>query len=327
MRGATLKQLRAFSLVARHMSFAKVATTLHLTPSAVSLQIKDLEMALGVQVFARRGQAVTLTPAGELLLGDVQRALSALQDAEDKLTRLRGQARDRVSIGMVSSAEYFLPRLLADFHQLRSDVDLRIAVGNRQQLLERLCRGEVDFAVMGTPPPDLDARAEPFASQPLAVVAAPSHVLSGARAIPARHLGSHAFVVREKGSGTRAAMERFFREEQIEPPSVMEMTSNESIKQAVIARMGLAFLSLHCAGRELRESSLIKLDVVGLPLIRRWFVVGVCAAPLHEAAQSVHRYILDHGQAAISEQFADLGPAGNGSPSEQPGARAREVRG
>ena len=108
--GGDTQAAAAFSLVARHMSFAKVATTLHLTPSAVSLQIKDLEMALGVQVFARRGQAVTLTPAGELLLGDVQRALSALQDAEDKLTRLRGQARDRVSIGMVSSAEYFLPR-------------------------------------------------------------------------------------------------------------------------------------------------------------------------------------------------------------------------
>ena len=313
MRGATLKQLRAFSLLARQMSFAQVAATLHLTPSAVSLQIKELEMALGVRLFARRGGAVSITPAGEALLGDVQRALSALQDADEKLTRLRGEARDRVSVGMVSNAEYFLPRLLADFHALRHDVDLRIVVGNRQQLLERLCRGEVDFAVMGAPPADLDACVESFAFQPLAIVAAPSHVLSGVPAIPARSLCAHAFVARESGSGTRAAMERFFRDEQIEPPRVIEMTSNESIKQAVIARMGLAFLSLHSAGRELRESSLVRLDIVGLPIIRPWNVVNIPAAPLHEAARSVQRHIVERGHAAIAAQFADLGPSTMGS--------------
>ena len=305
MKGASLRQLRAFSLVARHQSFAQAASVLCLTPSAVSLQIKELEVALGLALFERQGKSVSLTRDGAQLLPDVHRALDALRDADATVSRLRGSQRERVRVrlGMVSNAKYFLPRLLAGFHEARRDVDLRITVGNREHLLEQLRRGDVDFAVMGSPPSSLEARAESFAAQPLGIVAAPGHELAGRRGIPASALAVHDFIVREPGSGTRAAMEQYFRDVGIDPPKVMEMTGNEAIKQAVMARMGLAFLSLHTAGMELQDEALVSVDVVGLPLLRRWHVVDLATTRPNDAAQMLRSFILDNGEAAIARQF------------------------
>jgi DNA-binding transcriptional LysR family regulator len=307
MRGATLKQLRAFSQVARQLSFVQAAAVLHLTPSAVSLQIKELEAALGLALFVRLGKSVALTAAGQALLVDVHRALAALKDADDTLERLRGIDRTRVCIGMVSNAKYFVPRLMAEFHRERRDIELRITVGNREQLLEQLSRGEIEFAVMGSPPVELEVRAQSFAAQPLGIIAAPGHDLARMRAVPPSALAQREFIVRERGSGTRVAMERYFRDVRIEPPRVLEVTGNEAIKQAVLADMGLAFLSLHTAGAELRQQSLVALDVVGLPLLRRWFVVELSATTLGDAGTALREFILERGAATIAQQFSPPG--------------------
>jgi DNA-binding transcriptional LysR family regulator len=310
MRGATLRQLRAFSLVARHRSFVQAAAELHLTPSAVSLQIKELEQVAQLSLFDRNGKSVSLTRAGEALLVDVQRALQALQHADETLARMRGRESDAVSVGMVSSAKYFLPKLLAQFRKLHRDIELRLSVGNREQLIEQLHRGQVDLAVMGEPPLELAAHGEPFAAQPLGIVAAPNHALTRERDIPVAALAQQEFIVRERGSGTRAAMERFFRAAHIEPPRLMEMTSNGIIKQAVMANMGLGFISLHAAGLELRDQLLVAIDVVGLPQLRRWYVVNSDCGPLADAAELLRLYILDHGAGAIAPPFGGLA-AGN----------------
>ena len=299
MRAATLRQLKSFSFVARHQSFAHAAEELHLTPSAVSLQIKELEQCVGMLLFQRNAKAVSLTRAGELLLVDVHRALQALQHAEDALARLRGKEAHAVSVGMVSSAKYFLPRLLADFRREHEGLELHLTVGNRDHLAEQLRRGHVDLAVMGTPPLEIEAQAEPFAPQPLGIVAAPGHPLAMARSIPVATMGMHEFVVREAGSGTRAAMERFFLDAHIQPPQGMEMTSNGAIKEAVMAHMGLAFMSLHAARPELQSGRLVVLDVVGLPMQRRWFVVTMGQASLSEPARSLCRFILERGSDSI----------------------------
>jgi DNA-binding transcriptional LysR family regulator len=163
---------------------------------------------------------------------------------------------------------------------------------------------------MGRPPRELDTRAEPFAVQPHAVVASPEHPLARLHGIPPSALGSEEFIVREPGSGTRAAMEQFFREHHLAPPQVMEMTSNETIKQAVIANMGLAFLSLHTAGLEIATGQLVVLDVVGLPLMRRWHIVNVRGKPLSPAAEALRYFVLEQGEALIAAQFAGAVPAG-----------------
>jgi DNA-binding transcriptional LysR family regulator len=305
MRGVTLRQLKAFSLIAHHRSFMQAAAELHLTPSAVSLQIKELEESTGLPLFARNGKGVTLTRAGELLLVDVHRALAALQHADDTLTRLRSAATGVVSVGMVSNAKYFLPKVLARFHERHRDVELQLSVGNREQLVDQIRRGQIDLAIMGPPPADLEARSEAFATHPFGVVAAPEHELAYERSITSATLAKEEFIVRESGSGTRAAMEQFFLDARIDPPRVMEMSSNGAIKQAVMANMGIAFLSLHATGLELSGHQLVTLDVVGLPLIRRWYVVDMESSPLSDAAESLRRFILEHGSNSVAQQFGD----------------------
>jgi DNA-binding transcriptional LysR family regulator len=303
MRSVTLRQLRAYSLVAQHHSFTQAASALHLSTSAVSLQIKELELALGLALFERHSKTVDLTVAGERLLIDVHRALEALQSAEDTLARLRGHERGVVCVGMVSSAKYFLPRLLADFHEQNCHVELKVSVGNREQLVERLRRGHVDLAVMGTPPVDMETAAQPFAPQPLGIVAAPAHALSRHRAISIGALAGCEFIIREAGSGTRAAMERFFRSAMFEPSRAIQMTGNGVIKEAVMANMGVAFISLHAAAPELRQGTLVALDVVGLPLDRRWFVLHLPSMPLIGAARSLHGFISERGGEYIDKEL------------------------
>jgi DNA-binding transcriptional LysR family regulator len=269
----------------------------------VSLQIKELEQRVGLPLFGRSGRDSCLTAVGEILLVDVNRALSALDDVFNKVDRLHGGETGVVSIGMVSNAKYFMPGFLARFHAAHPGIGLRVSVSNREQLLRQIADSEVDFAVMGQPPDDLDVYAEPLAPQPLGILAAPEHRLAESRAIPAAALTDCDFIVREQGSGTRAAMDRFFHEAQISPPLVMELSCNESIKQAVIANMGVAFLSLHTAPQELVGRTLVALDVVGLPMMRCWHVVSLRCRPLSDAAESLRGFITEFGSGFITQQF------------------------
>jgi DNA-binding transcriptional LysR family regulator len=312
MQAVTLRQIRTFASVARHLSFARAAAELHLTPPAVSMQIKDLEDQVGLPLFDRAARVVSLTMTGEYLLVYARRMLSTLREAEDAMARLRGLESGRVTIGMVSTAKYYLPRLLAKFRAEHRGVEMRLSVGNRERLVAQLHDAEVDLAVMGRPPRELQARAEPFAAHPHGIVAAPEHALAARREIPPAMLGLEEFIVREPGSGTRAAMQQFFRDSRIAPPQIMEMTSNETIKQAVIANMGLAFLSLHTAELELRTGKLVALDVEGLPLVRRWHIVHLRGKPLSPAAEALHYFVMAEGEALIAKQFggiAALAPA------------------
>lgn len=308
MKSASLRQFRVFACVAKHRSFARAAEELHLTPPAVSMQIKELEGGSGLPLFERAGKAVRLTMPGEYLLVYARRILATLKEAEDVMASLRGAEAGTMTVGMVSTAKYFVPRLLARFRAAHPAVEMRLSAGNREQLVRQLRDNEVDLAVMGRPPRDLDTRAEPFAVHPLAVIAAPGHALARRRNFAPKALEAEPFIVREPGSGTRAAMEQFFRDRRISPPIAMEMSSNETIKQAVIAGMGLAFVSLHTAALELSVGQLAVLDVAGLPIMRRWHVVNIQGKPLSPAAEALRYFIIEQGEGLLAEQFGKSVP-------------------
>ncbi|HYL90806.1 MAG TPA: LysR substrate-binding domain-containing protein [Burkholderiales bacterium] len=308
MRAVSLRQLSVFASVAKHLSFARAAEELHLTQPAVSMQIKELESALELPLFERAGRGVRLTMPGEYFLVYARRVLATMKEAGDAMAKLRRVEGGRVTLGMVSTAKYFLPRLLARFRAEHPAVEWRLESGNREQLSKLLHDNEVDLAVMGRPPRELDTRAEPFAAHPLAVVAAPEHRLARRHEIAAQALNSEEFIVRERGSGTRAAMEHYFRDHRIAPAQVMEMPSNETIKQAVIANMGIAFLSLHTVALELAARQLVILDVAGLPLVRRWYIVNVAGKPLSPAAEAFRYFVLERGEALLAEQFGHAVP-------------------
>jgi DNA-binding transcriptional LysR family regulator len=306
MKNATFRQLRVFSEVARHLSFAKAAQVLHLSPPAVTMQIKELEGHVGLPLFDRSGRSVTLTTPGEYMLVYARRMLSTLKDAEDAAARLKQVEAGTLTIGMVGTAKYFLPRLLAQFRQEHEGVEIRLVEGNRSQLVRMLQANDVDIAVMGRPPKELATRAEPFAAHPHVFVAPVGHPLLGEEggSTGVESLRPWGFIVREEGSGTRAALEKFLQEAHLEPRVIMEMGSNETIKQAVMAGMGISFLSLHTLQLELDNGLLALLDVAGTPVVRAWNVVHTLSKVLSPAAEAFRYFILERGEAYLAQHFA-----------------------
>ena len=270
-----------------------------MTQPAVSMQIKELERAVGLPLFDRSARKIALSTPGEYFLVHARRMLAALKDAADTVARMKGVESGRLTIGIVSTAKYFVPKLLAEFRREHPAVELRLEVGNKQALVAQLLGNEVDLAIMGTPPRELDTRAEPFASNPLVMIAAPEHPLAQLSQVPPGLLGNEVFLVREPGSGTRASMEIFIKERRIHPAMMIEMSSNETIKQAVMAEMGISFLSAHTMALELNAGLIRILDVDGLPLLRRWHIVNMRAKLLSPAAEAFRYFVLEKAQAIL----------------------------
>jgi DNA-binding transcriptional LysR family regulator len=304
MKGVTLRQLRVFVAAARHLSFGKAAEELHLTPPAISMQIKELEDQVGLPLFDRSGRSVALTVTGEYLLVYARKILATLKDAEDAVARFRGLQTGRLTIGMVSTAKYFVPRLMARFRTEHPGVEVRLAIGgNREQLAGLLRANEVDLAIMGRPPREMATRAEPFAVHPHVIVTPPDHPLARIGHAPAAALADYEFLIREEGSGTRAAMEKFFADHRLQPRIAMEMPSNETIKQAVMAGIGISFLSLHTIGIELKAGLIAVPDIEDLPVLRRWYVVNTLAKTLSPAAEAFRYFILEEAERYLAREY------------------------
>ncbi|WP_028312163.1 LysR family transcriptional regulator [Derxia gummosa] len=308
MKNVTFRQLRVFNEVARHLSFARAAEELHLTPPAVSMQVKELEENIGMPLFDRSGRTVALTTVGEYVLVYARKLLGTLRDAEDLLARLQRIDVGMLHIGMVSTASHFVPRLLADFTREHPGVEVRISVGNREQLMAMMSRNEVELAIMGRPPKEIAARAEPFAAHPHVFVAPPDHPSLNAGHPPLHALAPYNFIVRERGSGTRATMEQFFDEARFTPSVAMEVTGNEVIKQCVMAGIGLSVLSLHTLAMELQAGKLAVIDVEGAPIVRSWNLVHVQARTLSPVAEAFRYYVLENGEALLAHEFGALQP-------------------
>jgi DNA-binding transcriptional LysR family regulator len=304
MKNATLRQLRVFSSVARHLSFIRAAEELKLTAPAVSMQIKELEAEVGMPLFNRTSRQVSLTMVGEYVLAHTQRVLGAMRDAEDLVARFRGLQTGPLDVGMVSTAKYFLPRLLAQFRQDHPGIDIRLQVANnRAEIVTLMQQGDIELAIMGRPPKGWPTRAEPFAMHPHVLVTSIDHPFTRMEVVTARALLAEGFIVREPESGTRAALDEYMQAHQMTPRVAMQMSSNESIKQAVMAGMGVALLSLHTIGLELEHRLIAAPETEGLPVMRRWHVVNNLGKTLSPAAEAFRYFILEWGEAFLAKNF------------------------
>ncbi len=308
LRNLSMRQLRVFLAAARQLSFSKAATELNLTAPAVSMQIREMEGDLGVELFARLGRRVELTTAGEYFLVYAKRIAANLRDAEVTLSKLRGTEQGTLKIGLVSTAKYFLPQLLARFKEEHFGLQIRLEVRNRDQMVELLREGDIDLAIMGRTPADMDTRIEAFAAHPHAFIASPGHALAREQGIAPLALNQLELISREQGSGTRAIMERFLKERGLTPRVSMEMSSNESIKQAVIANLGVSFVSLHTVGLEVTHGALVVLDVDETPISRAWHVVALNRANHSAAAEAFRYFVLEHGASILDELHPNLAP-------------------
>ena len=304
MKNVTLRQLRIFAAVARDLSFVRAAEELNLSPPAVSMQIKELEAEIGMPLFDRSSRRVSLTTVGEYVLAHTRRVLVAMRDAEDMVARFRGLKIGPLDVAMVSTAKYFLPRMLADFREDHPGVDIRLRVcNNRDEIAGLMQEGDVELAIMGRPPQGWRTRAEPFAMHPHVLVTAIDHRFTRMEEVHPQALADEGFIVREPGSGTRAALDEYMHAHHLRPRVAMQMSSNEAIKQAVMSGMGVALLSLHTLGLELEYKLIATPHVEGLPVMRRWHVVNNLAKSLSPAAEAFRYFVLERGEAFLASHF------------------------
>ena len=289
----TFRQLQVFEAVARHLSFTHAAEELFLTQPAVSMQVKQLESAVGIPLYEQLGKSIHLTEAGKLMFRYSTEIRSQVNEAEKELDDLKGTEGGLLQIAVASTVNNFAARLLSEFCQQYPRIRVSFDVTNRATLLKKLEANESDLALMGSPPADMDLVGEPFMDNPLVVIAPPSHPLVGEKDIPLKKLKDDPLLMREVGSGTRVAMERFFLEKKnFKLISSIEMNSNEAIKRSVEAGLGLGIVSLHTIELEKELGRLEVLDVRSFPIVRQWYIVYRKGKRLSIAAESFKSFVL-----------------------------------
>src|SRR5688572_7217662 len=295
-RELTIRQLRALAAVHRDRSVTAAAKHLHLTQPAVTLQIRNLQALAGLPLIQRTSDGMLLTDAGREVLALSERIEAAIADCETSLEMMAGKTAGRISIGAVSTAKYFVPFMISGFSRLHPNIDVTLSIGNRQEIGTALRGYDLDFAIMGRPPADIDMNVHLIGDHPHVIIAPTAHRLGRKPRIVLSELAGETFLTREPGSGTRGLMEQLFETAGIRPKIGLAMSSNETIKQAVIAGLGIAFISAHTVATELDERRLITLDVDGLPIVRQWFALARKDKVLLPPAQAMLDFLSARGK-------------------------------
>lgn len=288
----TIRQLAVLEAVARNLSFTRAADELHLTQPAVSMQIKQIEESIGLPLFEQVGKKVFLTEAGQEMYNYARSIQQQLAEAEAIIEDLKGVKRGTLTIAVASTANYFAPRILAAFKETYDKVTFSLDVTNRKGLLNHLDNNDTDLVIMGRPPSNMEVEAEFFMENPLVAIAPTSHPLVSVPNVPIMTLLKETFIIREQGSGTRNAIERFISEHGFEITTSLSMSSNEAIKQAVQAGLGLGIVSVHTLEMELKLKLLEILDVESFPILRNWYVVHRKGKRLSPVAQAFKDFMV-----------------------------------
>lgn len=301
MKHATLHQLKVFEAIARSGSFTRAAEELFLTQPTVSQQIKQLTKAVDMPLFEQIGKRLYLTDAGKEVLTVSRDISERLSQLEMTLADLKGLKQGNLRLAVITTAKYFVPRLLGPFRQCYPGIKISLEVTNRKRVLERLSENLDDLYILGQPPEGLDIKLRPVLENPLVVLAPHNHPLAQEKNISLQRLAEEPFIMREPGSGTRMAVERFFEENRVALNVEMEIGSNEAIKQAIVGGLGVSVLSRHALALEGTKGPITVLDVEGFPIQRYWYVVYPASKHLSVVARTFLEYLLVEGK-QIAEQ-------------------------
>jgi LysR family transcriptional regulator, low CO2-responsive transcriptional regulator len=296
---ATFRQIQVFETVARHLSFSRAAQELHISQPGVSTHLRQLEMCAGLPLFEQVGRKIFLTSAGLEMLRYSRVIIQQLKETDTAFAELKAIHRGVLNVAVISAGDYFFPGLLAEFCKRHKGVTVRLMVSNRDEIVRLFSENTTDLSVLLRPPDHSDIVAEAFAPQPHVIIAPPQHPLAGRKRIPLSALTNESFIVRERGSDTRLAMDEVLAETHTKFKITMEIRSTETIKQAVIAGMGVSFLSTHTVGLELDLGRLVVLDVEGFPAMRAWHIVHHKSKRLPPVATAFKEFLLKEGAELI----------------------------
>ncbi len=294
MRDVTLKQLRSLAATLEAGTIVGAAKRLHVTPPAVSQQLRLLERSTGLALTERTPDGLRATDAGRELIEATARIEAEVERCSRALEAIAKGSGGHVVFGAVSTAKYVAPKLIASFWSQHSDIEVQLAIGNREETIALLEHGSVDLVMMGRPPSGLELETKLLGDHPHVVIASPGNPLTTRQRLPVEELAGHRFLIRERGSGTRQVFEELFQQRRIPPPNGMEVSSNETIKQAVIAGLGIALISAHTIAAELDDGRLSVLDVEGLPVMRWWQVVRRTDRHILPPAAAIWGFLVEH---------------------------------
>lgn len=293
-RRITFRQLETFTAVARLQSFTRAADALHLTQPAVSIQVRQIADTIGLPLFEQNGREVQLTAAGEELLNTVRSLDDVWNRFESAIDDLKGLRRGKLRVALVTTAKYFLPRMLGSFCKRYPDIDIELEIAGRDKIVERMRNNQDDLYVMSHPPTDLDIVAYPFLDNEYVVIAAPTHWAVG-HPVRLKELAGEPFLLREAGSGSRMAVEQFLRESGLSLKVRLSLASNEAIRELVASGMGLAILSRHALGERPESHGIAVLELSDFMLKRPWTVVHLRSKLLSLPAQAFLDALLHTG--------------------------------
>lgn len=294
-RRLTLHQLAIFTVLARHQNMTRAAAELHMTTPALSIQIKQMSEAIGMPLHEKIGKQLYLTEAGHRVEQAARDVLERLTDLSTELAELQGLERGSLKLSIITTAKYFVPRLLGEFCRQHPGIEVALEVLNRDQCLARLKQNLDDLYIMGQVSDTLDVTAVPFMENPLVVIAPTGHPLADKKSIPPNKLADEAFIMREQGSGTRLAAERFFESKKVSIKTRMTLGSNEAVKQAVAGGLGLAVISQHTLSLDATSGAFAVLDVKGFPLLRQWYAVYPKGRRLSTVTEAFLQYLATKG--------------------------------
>ncbi len=296
MKQATLHQLKVFEAVARHNSFTRAAEELFLTQPTVSMQVKQLTKAVGMPLFDQVGKRLYLTQVGEELVKTCRQLFERLDQFEMTVADLKGLKQGRLRLAVITTAKYFVPRLLGPFCKRYPGIDVSLQVTNHEHILNRMSENMDDLYVISQLPEMVDITYEPVLGNPLVVLAPADHPLAQEKNIPLERIADEPFIMREPGSGTRKAVQALFDEHKLSPKVQLDLGSNEAIKQAIAGGLGISVLSLHTLALEGTNSQLTVLDAADFPIERYWYAVYPSGKQLSIVARTFLDYLLTEGK-------------------------------
>ncbi|BAY19131.1 transcriptional regulator LysR family protein [Nostoc sp. HK-01] len=299
MNQATLHQLKVFEAAARHGSFTRAAEELFLTQPTVSMQIKQLTKSVGLPLFEQVGKRLYLTEAGRELFATCRQIFETIAQFEMKVADLKGLKQGQLRLAVITTAKYFIPRLLGPFCQRYPGIDISLQVTNHEKIIERMMNNLDDLYIMSQVPEHLDVNCEPFLDNPLVVFAPVNHPLAKEKNISIQELNNQPFIMREPGSGTRRAVQALLEEHGITVNVKLELGSNEAIKQAIAGGLGISVLSRHTLLSDASEFSI--LDVQHFPIKRAWYMVYPAGKQLSIVARTYYEYLLDAAKTFVEQ--------------------------
>lgn len=301
MKQSTLHQLKVFEAVARHNSFTRAAEELFLTQPTVSMQVKQLTKAVGMPLFDQVGKRLYLTQAGEELVKTCREVFEKLDQFEMTIADLKGLKQGRLRLAVITTAKYFVPRLLGPFCKRYPGIDVSLQVTNHEHILNRLSENLDDLYVMSQLPDSIEVTYKRILDNPLVVLAPANHPLAQEKNIPIERIAAEPFIMREPGSGTRKAVQTLFDEHKLSLKVQLDLGSNEAIKQAIAGGLGISILSLHTIALEGPSSQLTVLDAQHFPIERYWYAIYPNGKQLSIVARTFLDYLLTEGK-QVAEQ-------------------------